>query len=447
MVRWMLDLGMPTRVGSTGGILIDKKSKANITDTQTATFDFGVIYYSYPGATYTTVPPFGMRQINNIARVLESASTVTGREGYLILESNEDIRAWASQIDNATADPSMELARSDSAARVLMPSSVSSSRFSTSLIVINTTAVDGQINLRIRDGAGTILASMMNRPIAGYGYLFFEDIHKSAGLNNAFGPIEIEALSGIRVMATERIASSERTSAYFEGVDADAAGRTVVLPYSVENTEFRTNLGINNLGTTTASVNVSLFAADGTLLAGTASAVSVAPHGLVQINNVLRYLLAGSSTASVTNRQGYLKLTSNSPIKAFATQIDNSTNDPSIENSVSSGNANLLLKSSANANFRSTLVIVNPNSSSASVEIKAREGSSANNGAVTGSRVITIPANGQFVSENILPEIGATSTFGPIELRSLTGVPIIAVSRVYGVTGNTSGFFNAQSLP
>ena len=24
-----------------------------------ATFDFGVIYYSYPGATYTTIPPFG----------------------------------------------------------------------------------------------------------------------------------------------------------------------------------------------------------------------------------------------------------------------------------------------------------------------------------------------------------------------------------------------------
>jgi len=40
MVRWMLDLGMPTRISSTGGILIDKKSRANITDTQTATFDF-----------------------------------------------------------------------------------------------------------------------------------------------------------------------------------------------------------------------------------------------------------------------------------------------------------------------------------------------------------------------------------------------------------------------
>ena len=41
MVRWMLDLGWPKRISSSGGILIDKASKANITDTQAATFDFG----------------------------------------------------------------------------------------------------------------------------------------------------------------------------------------------------------------------------------------------------------------------------------------------------------------------------------------------------------------------------------------------------------------------
>ena len=40
MVRWMLDLGWPKRISSTGGIWMDKASKANITDTQTATFDF-----------------------------------------------------------------------------------------------------------------------------------------------------------------------------------------------------------------------------------------------------------------------------------------------------------------------------------------------------------------------------------------------------------------------
>jgi predicted dehydrogenase len=40
MVRWMLNLGWPKRVFSTGGILVDKASKANTSDTQSATFDF-----------------------------------------------------------------------------------------------------------------------------------------------------------------------------------------------------------------------------------------------------------------------------------------------------------------------------------------------------------------------------------------------------------------------
>jgi len=40
MTRWMLDLGWPSRVSSTGGIFEDKKSKANITDTQTVTFEY-----------------------------------------------------------------------------------------------------------------------------------------------------------------------------------------------------------------------------------------------------------------------------------------------------------------------------------------------------------------------------------------------------------------------
>jgi predicted dehydrogenase len=40
MTRWMMGLSWPTRISSTGGIFIDKASKANISDTQTATFDF-----------------------------------------------------------------------------------------------------------------------------------------------------------------------------------------------------------------------------------------------------------------------------------------------------------------------------------------------------------------------------------------------------------------------
>ena len=41
MVRWMLDLGWPKHISSTGGILVQKNGKSNITDTQSAAFDFG----------------------------------------------------------------------------------------------------------------------------------------------------------------------------------------------------------------------------------------------------------------------------------------------------------------------------------------------------------------------------------------------------------------------
>ncbi|MCL4796220.1 MAG: Gfo/Idh/MocA family oxidoreductase [Bryobacteraceae bacterium] len=41
MVRWMLGLGWPEAVSSEGGILVQRESKANIPDTQIATFDYG----------------------------------------------------------------------------------------------------------------------------------------------------------------------------------------------------------------------------------------------------------------------------------------------------------------------------------------------------------------------------------------------------------------------
>ena len=39
--RWMLDLGWPETISSTGGIYVDKTARANIADTQIATFHFG----------------------------------------------------------------------------------------------------------------------------------------------------------------------------------------------------------------------------------------------------------------------------------------------------------------------------------------------------------------------------------------------------------------------
>jgi predicted dehydrogenase len=56
MARWMLDVGAPTRVSSTGGILVEKGAKANISDTQTATFDFPDLRMTWEHRTWGDAP-------------------------------------------------------------------------------------------------------------------------------------------------------------------------------------------------------------------------------------------------------------------------------------------------------------------------------------------------------------------------------------------------------
>jgi predicted dehydrogenase len=51
-VRWMLDLGWPNRISSTGGILVETGSKANTADTQLASFDFDDLRVQWQHRTY-----------------------------------------------------------------------------------------------------------------------------------------------------------------------------------------------------------------------------------------------------------------------------------------------------------------------------------------------------------------------------------------------------------
>jgi predicted dehydrogenase len=56
MTRWMLDLAWPKSVTSSGGILVDTASKANIADTQSATFDYGDMQVVWEHRTWGDAP-------------------------------------------------------------------------------------------------------------------------------------------------------------------------------------------------------------------------------------------------------------------------------------------------------------------------------------------------------------------------------------------------------
>jgi len=56
MTRWMLDLGWPKRISSSGGILVQKDAKANTTDTQTASFEYDDLKVVWQHRTWGAPP-------------------------------------------------------------------------------------------------------------------------------------------------------------------------------------------------------------------------------------------------------------------------------------------------------------------------------------------------------------------------------------------------------
>jgi hypothetical protein len=158
------------------------------------------------------------------------------------------------------------------------------------------------------------------------------------------------------------------------------------------------------------------------------------------LNSVNR-TLTGSS--GVSNTTGYIRITSNQPVLGFGSVIDNSSDDPGLALSSSTGATRLIIPSSTNVNqFRSTVTVVNlSGDTAASVHITSRDPA----GSVLAQKDVTIPPNGLYLEEDILSSLGLSNRFGPLEIQCLNNLPLSAVSRVYSIFDNTSGFFTAQS--
>src|SRR5207249_740609 len=54
--RWMLKLGWPKRISSAGGIYVQKQGKSNISDTQTAVFEYDGFNAVWQHRTWGTPP-------------------------------------------------------------------------------------------------------------------------------------------------------------------------------------------------------------------------------------------------------------------------------------------------------------------------------------------------------------------------------------------------------
>gem|GEM_PF-851910 len=388
----------------------------------------------------TSLPASGLTQLNNVISFVRGRSPLetNNLSGSVIVTADQPIVTYATLIDNTTNDPSLLIGKATGATRLLIQSTTSVSQFRSSLVVQNAGTEAAQVQLRQRDTDGVIRREL-TVAIPANGHFSSEDIHATLGIAGLFGPLEITSLNSVPVVATSRVfTTNSGTSGFFEGQEVSAASNSGVIPISRDTSAFRTNLGINNLGNAPAAVQVHLYSDAGVLLGTTT--VTVPASGLIQLNSVNR-TLTGSS--GVSNTTGYIRITSNQPVLGFGSVIDNSSDDPGLALSSSTGATRLIIPSSTNVNqFRSTVTVVNlSGDTAASVHITSRDPA----GSVLAQKDVTIPPNGLYLEEDILSSLGLSNRFGPLEIQCLNNLPLSAVSRVYSIFDNTSGFFTAQS--
>lgn len=224
-----------------------------------------------------------------------------------------------------------------------------------------------------------------------------------------------------------------------DGIFSAQLGFVNYLPFAFDTGAFRSNLGITNIGSAEANVQIELRDKDGNLMASGATKVSA--RGLKQLNNVNRLLLGSEG---VTNTLGSLRVLSDQPFSSFISVIDNSSNDPGLQVGRSGGFPKLLINSATNTGaFRSRLVLINLGNTRAVAKLTAR---SNETGEVLATKEgLFIELNGFLYLEDVFGEMGVDNNFGPLEIESPNLQPLIAVTLI-GSTSRTSGFLEAVPI-
>ena len=231
-----------------------------------------------------------------------------------------------------------------------------------------------------------------------------------------------------------------------------------LIPVVANDLNTRTNLGLNNFSTDSivhgsnpdANVLVELYDTQGNLAA--LATYVVRSNELRQILNIIPAL---GSNISV----GWLLIFSDEPVTAWASVIDNTTNDPSIELAIadqigkpesfleSTGTRLMIQSTTRTGNFRSTLSVVNVGSDDCLLLIKIYDVQ----GNLIDNKTSFVPTNGIYVDGDIRNNVN--DTFGPIVIEATDPNPnnnnrprIIANSLVRS-TSQTGGFFPAYALP
>ena len=224
--------------------------------------------------------------------------------------------------------------RQDAGTKLLIPSSVKSGSFTSFLAVLNLDTQANNIQITARGENGSSIGSKSVTIPVGGRYRATDILAELGAGLGAFGPITIESTNNRVFTAVSEVTSSQGPGGFFPGVNVDTAWKTGFISEVVDTGNagtahtYRTNIGVNTVSGTVANVTVTLLDNSGAQV-GVPVAFTVAGNGMTQKNLIMRDLLA--SGGGVTNQNGFLKITSNQPVIAWASKVENGTGDPSFQ--------------------------------------------------------------------------------------------------------------------
>jgi len=308
--------------------------------------DVDVALVSAAGATLATktysVPPNGMIQVNRVARDMGVSTAITGAR--LVLSSSTSgalFTGLASVIDETTNDPTAVLAQSASVSGSapyawLLPASAHSSGldgafYTTNLAVANVGVAPVSFTMKFlghdQDGTGGPEQTFNLEP--GKSVIYFDVLEQVFGQASGFGAIRVTSdapsLDIVSVTSTPGFGGTlSQTIPAIRSSDLIPAGSSRSILHILEGDGFRTNLILASNASALTTVDATLVSPAGATLA--TKSYSVPPNGMTQIDRVVRDM--GVSGLVNGARLVLSSSTSGTAFTAFASVIDEVTNDP-----------------------------------------------------------------------------------------------------------------------
>ncbi len=277
-----------------------------------------------------TIAPGVLRQEGRAFFNEAGLSNVDRGWARITVNSGSGLLAYASVIDNHTQDPttipiktSTMLTTAGWIAAAAHNEGNFGSQWRTDLGLLNTGTLMANVKITYRDGA-SVLA--LDRQVGPGVQALIEDV---VGLMGITGSGSLEVLSDVPLYITSRTynQSNEGTFGQFlDGHDIGAAigsGQAIYLPQLTENSRYRTNIGFVNTSSDTASVWVDLRDIGGDTVGGFLQTIE--PGEASQKNRPFQ-LVAGRT--DISGGFAVVALTSGSGVIAYASVIDNNTQDP-----------------------------------------------------------------------------------------------------------------------